>query len=95
MASNIHIFLHILLLMMIKIFYGQLRHYLWSMGTSMRHQRSEKYGWTCCVGVGMECKVWGAEGECFMPKFSFCISLCTLQHTKVKMLTKKFWSVLC
>ena len=42
--------------------------------------------------VGMECKVSGTEDEGFVPNFSFHISLSTLQHTEVKMLTKKFWS---
>ena len=40
----------------------------------------------------MEWKVSGTEGEGFMPNSSFHISLSTLQHTEVKMLTKKFWS---
>ena len=41
----------------------------------------------------MECKVLGTEGEGFMPNFSFHISLSTLQHTEVKMLTKSFGQV--
>ena len=50
------------------------------------------YEWTFCANVGMEWKVSGTEGEGFMPNSSFHISLSTLQHTEVKMLTKKFWS---
>ena len=40
----------------------------------------------------MEWKVLGTEGEGFVPNSSFHISFSTLQHTEVKMLTKKFWS---
>ena len=53
---------------------------------------SNSYGWTFCANVGMEWKVLGTEGESFMPNSSFHISLSTLQHAEVKMLTKKFWS---
>ena len=56
----------------------------------MRHLRGEKYGWTFCANVGMECKVSGTEGEGFMPNFSFHISFSALQHTEVNMLTKSF-----
>ena len=45
---------------------------------------------TLCADVDMECKVLGTEDEGFMPNFSFHISLNTLQHTEVKMLTKSF-----
>ena len=53
---------------------------------------SNLYGWIFCANVGMEWKVSGTGGEGFMPNSSFHINLSTLQHTEVKMLTKKFWS---
>ena len=93
MASDIHIFLHILLPMMIRIFsciYFSDRMVLWqSLVRVWGILEGEKYGWTFCANVGMEWKVSGTEGEGFMPNSSFHISLSTLQHTEVKMLTKK------
>ena len=52
------------------------------------------YEWTFCANVGMEWKVSGIEGEGFMPNSSFHISLSTLQHTEVKMLTTNFGPLL-
>ena len=91
---------------MIRIFSGQLTNYLdlffgWTgkqyyntLWYWYEALEGEKYGWTFCANVGMECKLLGTEGEGFEPNFSFHISLSTLQHTEVKMLTKIFWSTL-
>ena len=39
-------------------------------------------------------KFWAQRVKGFVPNFSFHTSLSTLQHTEVKIITKKFWSTL-
>ena len=97
MASDIHIFLHILLPMMIRIFLHLFLRWngnitIFCMGMrDIRGVRSMN-GDSVQMLESWKWKVLGTEGEGFVPNSSFHISLSTLQHTEVKMLRKKFWS---
>ena len=108
-ASDIHIFLHILLLMMIRIFSGQLRNYLFIFRVEYRYwqtvlQHSLVLVWgirgvrsldgNSVLMLAWNVKFRAQRVKVSYPTFSFHISLSTLQHTEVKMLTKKFWSTL-
>ena len=94
MVSDIHIFLHILLSMMIRIFsciYFSDGMVIWQ---SFVQVWGILEGWEVWMEILCKCwhgwKVSGTEGAGFMPNSSFHISLNTLQHTEVKMLKKSF-----